>query len=139
LDDELQRLIESEEAGVGAEAPTAGSDSEHLADLKRIQAEYANYRKRVERDRSLAREIAFADMASSLLPVLDDLDLAQEHGDLPEGSAVALVAEKLRSTMERLGLARVQPTGEKFDPAEHEAIAHVPSDAEADTVIDVAV
>lgn len=140
LDDELQRLIESEEAGVGAaEAPTSGSDSEHLADLKRIQAEYANYRKRVERDRSLARELALADMATSLLPVLDDLDLAAEHGDLPEGSAVALVAEKFRATMERYGLARVYPTGEKFDPAEHEAIAHVPSDAEADTVIDVAV
>ena len=138
LDDELKRLIESEEAGAADEAAAADA-SEHLADLKRIQAEYANYRKRVERDRALARELAFADMASSLLPVLDDLDLAAEHGDLPEGSAVALVAEKLRGTMERHGLERVYPTGEKFDPAEHEAIAHVPSDAEADTVIDVAV
>ncbi|HRN29146.1 MAG TPA: nucleotide exchange factor GrpE [Terrimesophilobacter sp.] len=78
-------------------------------------------------------------MAQSLVPVLDDLDLAEAHGDLPEGSAVALVAEKLRGTMERHGLERVFPAGERFDPAEQEAIAHVPSDVEADTVIDVAV
>lgn len=139
LDDELQKLLDGEGPEAATEAQASATDSEHLADLKRIQAEYANYRKRVERDRSLARELALAEMALSLLPVLDDLDLAESHGDLPEGSAVALVAEKFRGTMERHGLERVFPAGEKFDPAEHEAIAHVPSDVEADTVIDVAV
>lgn len=134
LDEEFQKLVESEQAAVESDAA-----AEHLADLKRLQAEYANYRKRVERDRSVARELALGEMALSLLPVLDDFDLAESHGDLPEGSAVALVAEKFRGTMERHGLERVFPAGEKFDPAEHEAIAHVPSDVEADTVIDVAV
>lgn len=139
LDDELQRLLDGEVQAAATDAAASESGSEHLADLKRIQAEYANYRKRVERDRSLARELALAEMAQSLLPVLDDLDLAESHGDLPDGSAVALVAEKLRGTMERHGLERLSPKGERFDPAQHEAIAHVPSDADEDTVIDVAV
>src|SRR5690606_19696352 len=70
LDDELQRLLAGEElAGSPApDAATAASGDEHLADLKRIQAEYAYYRKRVERDRSVARELALAEMAQSLLP-----------------------------------------------------------------------
>lgn len=139
LDDELQRLLDGEAPESTADASASGADSEHLADLKRIQAEYANYRKRVERDRSVARELALAEMALSLLPVLDDFDLAESHGDLLEGSAFALIAEKFRGTVERHGLERVFPAGEKFDPAQHEAIAHVPSDVEVDTVIDVAV
>lgn len=139
LDDEFQKLLAGEVPDAAASGSDTGPASEHLDDLKRVTAEYANYRKRVERDRSLARELALAEMAQSLLPVLDDLDLAEAHGDLPEGSSVALVAQKLRSTMERHGLERVAPAGEKFDPMEHEAIAHIASDADADTIIDVAV
>lgn len=141
LDDELQRLLAGAESGDAEVVDASGSDpgSEHLADLKRVTAEYANYRKRVERDRSVARELALAEMALSLLPVLDDLDLAEAHGDLPEGSSVALVAQKLRATMERHDLTRVSPAGERFDPMQHEAIAHIASDVEPDTIVDVAV
>ncbi|MBX3094598.1 MAG: nucleotide exchange factor GrpE [Cryobacterium sp.] len=140
LDDELQRLLAGEDVTEQV-TDASGSDpgSEHLADLKRVTAEYANYRKRVERDRSVARELALAEMALSLLPVLDDLDLAEAHGDLPEGSPVALVAQKLRATMERHGLTRVSPAGERFDPMQHEAIAHIASDVDPDTIVDVAV
>lgn len=111
--------------------------SEHLDDLKRVQAEYANYRKRVERDRFLARELAVAEVMTGILPVLDDLDLAQAHGDL-EGGPLELVAQKIRTSFERYGLARVGAVGEVFDPKLHEAIAQLPSkDATEQTIADV--
>lgn len=113
------------------------SSSEHLDDLKRVQAEYANYRKRVERDRFLARELAVAEVMTGILPVLDDLDLAHAHGDL-EGSPLELVAQKIRTSFERYGLMQVGAVGEPFDPKLHEAIAQLPSkDVTVDTIADV--
>jgi molecular chaperone GrpE len=76
--------------------------AERLADLQRLQAEYANYRKRVERDREANRLLAVQDIVTSLLPVLDDLDRAEKHGDLEEGPLV-LIAQKLRATLDRTG------------------------------------
>jgi molecular chaperone GrpE len=134
-DEDLARLLEEP---VPAEADS-GSDSasEHLHDLKRVQAEYANYRKRVERDRYVARELAVAEVITSILPVLDDLDLAHAHGDL-EGSPLELVAQKLRKIFGRYGLVQVGEVGEPFDPNFHEAIAQVPSkDATGDTIAEV--
>lgn len=111
--------------------------TERLADLQRLQAEYANYRKRVERDREANRLLAVADVVSSLLPILDDLDRAEAHGDLEDGPFV-LIAQKLRSTLERTGLERVGEKGEEFDPNVYEAIAQVPSpDVTVMTVLDV--
>jgi len=98
--------------------------AERLSDLQRLQAEYANYRKRVERDRTLARDLAIASVMESLLPVLDDLHLARQHGDLESGP-FASIAEKLEATLAKYGLERFGEPGAAFDPAVHDALMHV--------------
>src|SRR5690606_3135932 len=115
IDEELKQLIDESADGADA-APTEGAASVPLVELQRLQAEFVNYRKRVERDRSLARELAIADVISELLPVLDDLERADEHGDLEEGSPLALVVQKLHTTLQRIGLEALKPQGEQFDP-----------------------
>ena len=85
-----------------------------------------NYRKRVERDRDVAKDQALASVAEALLPVLDDVQLARQHGDL-SGPFVA-IADKLENTLGRFGLARYGEAGEAFDPAVHEALMHSHSD-----------
>jgi molecular chaperone GrpE len=98
--------------------------TERLADLQRLQAEYANYRKRVERDRALARELTIASVVESLLPVLDDIHLARQHGDLESGP-FASVAEKLEAILSKYGVERFGEPGAAFDPAVHDALMHV--------------
>jgi molecular chaperone GrpE len=98
--------------------------AERLADLQRLQAEYANYRKRVERDRSVARDTAIGSVIESLLPVLDDIHLARQHGDLEAGPFVN-IAEKLEATLARYGVERYGEPGAPFDPAIHDALMHV--------------
>jgi molecular chaperone GrpE len=98
--------------------------AERLADLQRLQAEYANYRKRVERDRDVARDQAIASVVESLLPVLDDIHLARQHGDLETGP-FASIAEKLEATLARYGVERFGEPGAAFDPAVHDALMHV--------------
>ncbi len=90
-----------------------------------MQAEYANYRKRVDRDRYVARELAVAEVIAGMLPILDDLNLAQTHGDL-KGSPLELVAQKIRVLFDRYGLVAVGEVGDVFDPSRHEAIAQLP-------------
>ena len=103
----------------------------------RAEAELANFRTRVERDRAANRDAVIADVIRSLLPAIDDLDRAAAHGDL-EGSPLELVAQKLRTAFERYGLTAVGVVGEPFNPAFHEAIVQLPSaDATAQTVADV--
>ncbi|MGI9198629.1 MAG: nucleotide exchange factor GrpE [Candidatus Nanopelagicaceae bacterium] len=92
------------------------------ADLQRLQAEYSNYRKRVERDRAVASEIAIAAVLSELLPTLDDLDRAQEHGELTGG--FKSVADQLINIVTKLGLEKYGKDGEEFDPQIHEALMH---------------
>ena len=96
---------------------------ERLADLQRLQAEYVNYRRRVERDRDLARDAAVAGVLEALLPVLDDIHLARQHGDLESGPFAA-IADKLEATLSRFGLSRFGAPGETFDPTVHEALMH---------------
>jgi molecular chaperone GrpE len=96
---------------------------ERLNDLQRLQAEYVNYRRRVERDRAVARDQAVASVLEALLPVLDDIHLARQHGDL-EGGPFAAIADKLDATLTRFGLARYGEPGEAFDPTVHEALLH---------------
>jgi molecular chaperone GrpE len=96
---------------------------ERLVDLQRLQAEYVNYRRRVDRDRDVARDAAVASVLEALLPVLDDVHLARRHGDL-EGGPFAAIAEKLEATLARFGLARYGEPGEPFDPTVHEALMH---------------
>lgn len=112
--------------------------AERLADLQRVSAEYANYRKRTEANREIERERAVADTVKNLLPVLDDIDRAEKQGDLVEGSAFATIAAKMRAVSERLGLTAYGTAGDVFDPNLHEAIVQQPSaDVTVDTVFDV--
>ena len=96
--------------------------AERTADLQRVHAEYANYRKRVERDRMAVREQALANVLSSLLPVLDDIGRARDHGDLT--GAFKSVGESLETIAAKLGLESFGEPGEPFDPLVHEALMH---------------
>ena len=96
---------------------------ERLHDLQRLQAEFVNYRRRVERDRDVARGMAVAGVLEALLPVLDDVHLARQHGDL-EGGPFAAIADKLEAVLQRFGLTRYGEPGETFDPAVHDALVH---------------
>jgi molecular chaperone GrpE len=96
--------------------------AERTADLQRLQAEYANYRKRVDRDRAVVREQAVASTLDGLLPVLDAIDQAREHGELSGG--FKLVADSLQSALGRLGLVTYGEKGDAFDPKIHEALSH---------------
>jgi molecular chaperone GrpE len=96
--------------------------SERTADLQRLQAEYANYRRRVERDREAIREHAVANVLGNLLPVLDDVGRARDHGELDGG--FKSVGEALEQIVDRLGLQRFGAPGDPFDPTVHEALTH---------------
>ncbi len=103
-------------------------------DLLRLQAEYVNYRRRVERDRDVARDQAVIGVVTSLMPVLDDIDAARQHGDLADGPFAA-IAVKLEGALKAYELTRIDETGVAFDPNIHEALMQQPStEVEADTV-----
>jgi molecular chaperone GrpE len=103
-------------------ATVAEELAERTADLQRIQAEYANYRKRVDRDRVAVREQALANVLTELLPVLDDIGRAREHDELTGG--FKQVAEALENVVGKLGLTGFGEPGEPFDPKIHEALLH---------------
>ncbi|HVV77683.1 MAG TPA: nucleotide exchange factor GrpE [Mycobacteriales bacterium] len=105
-----------------ADPESAGKVAELTEDLQRLQAEFANYRRRVERDRQAVGEAALASVMVGLLPVLDDLDRARAHGEVEGG--FALVADGLEATLTKLGLSRFGDAGEPFDPTIHEALTH---------------
>ena len=92
------------------------------ADLQRLQAEYINYRKRVERDRAVAHEMAVSAVLTELLPILDDIDRAQEHGELHGGFKA--IADQLINVTTRIGLQSFGDAGSAFDPQIHEALMH---------------
>jgi molecular chaperone GrpE len=96
--------------------------AERTADLQRVQAEYANYRRRVDRDRIATQELALAGVLSNLLPVLDDIGRAREHGELEGG--FKSVAEALEAITAKLGLTQFGAPGDPFDPQHHEALTH---------------
>jgi molecular chaperone GrpE len=139
LDPETGQLREPRPApaapGVGEDAvgsedgppvdETAQQLAERTADLQRLQAEYANYRRRVDRDREAVREAAVANVLTNLLPVLDDIGRAREHGELEGG--FKSVGEALEQTVERLGMVRFGVAGDPFDPTVHEALTHAHS------------
>jgi molecular chaperone GrpE len=122
-----ESAVPSGGGGLGAELEALRTAlDERTRDLQRISAEYANYRKRVERDRGQVVEQATGNVLSALLPVLDDLDRAREHGELVEG--IAAVAEQLVATTTKFGLAAFGEKGDPFDPNRHDAAAHLTSD-----------
>jgi molecular chaperone GrpE len=96
--------------------------AERTGDLQRLQAEYQNYRKRVERDRIAVREVAIANALTELLPVIDDIGRAREHGELVGG--FKSVAESLETVVAKMGLQQFGKEGEPFDPLVHEALMH---------------
>ena len=107
----------------GESVEEAGKAAELLADLQRVQADFANYRKRALRDQQLMADRAKATVVSQLLPVLDDLDRARSHGVLESGPFKA-VADKLVAILEGFGLSGFGEEGDEFDPALHEAVQH---------------
>lgn len=123
-----QAEADESEAGDGAgavddEATRLQSElDERTEDLKRVSAEYANYRRRVDRDRQLDRELAKASIAGELLNLADDLDRAEQHGDLSAEGPLRAFADKFRNTLTTLKITGFGAEGEEFDPEVHEAV-----------------
>lgn len=123
-------FVESDESLVEAPGQETDPVASLTADLQRLQAEYSNYRKRVDRDRALAHDQAIAAVLTELLAIVDDIDRAAEHGELTGG--FKSVADQIVNTTTRIGLEKYGNVGDEFDPAVHEALMH-------DTSADVAV
>jgi molecular chaperone GrpE len=113
---------------------TADQELELLKDLQRLQAEFVNYKARVERDRDVARNNAVAEVIRAFLPALDDLARAEAHGDL-DGSPFAAVVTKLRNAGDKFGLKSFAAKGDKFDPEIHNALVQTPNNEVTETVI----
>ena len=131
--------------GTAEERPEAGGDTDtevdELAamkgsladltnDLQRLQAEYANYRKRVDRDRQLVAENAAYKALAPVVEVLDTIDRAKEHGELDGG--LKAVADQLERVVAAAGLVRFGEPGDAFDPTLHEALSHLGADADVE-------
>ena len=127
---------ETEVEGGEADQPEAEGPSverqleERTADLQRLQAEYVNYRKRVERDRDLVRENATYQALVPIIEVLDNIDRAREHGPLDDGFRG--VAEQLERVVAGQGLVKFGQPGDRFDPTIHEALSHVGTDPDVE-------
>lgn len=129
--------VDAELADLVDETGPISKEAELLADLQRLQAEFVNYKARVERDRDVARNGGVAEAIRAFLPALDDLARAEAHGDL-EGSPFAAVANKIRQAGEKFGLKSIGAKGDKFDPELHDAIVQTPSaEVTENTVADV--
>ncbi len=126
LDAELADLVD-------ATGPIS-REAELLADLQRLQAEFVNYKARVERDRDVSRNAAIAEVLRALLPALDDLGRAEAHGDL-DGSPFAAVATKLRAAGDKFALKTFGEKGDKFDPEIHDALIQTPSSEVTENVV----
>ena len=135
--EDILNSVEMPAAESVAQGAGAAEADELRDDLRRLQAEYVNYRKRVERDRAVAGEMAVIGVLNALLPVLDDVDAARQHGDLADGPFAAIAA-KLETALKTYGLVRIEETGVEFDPTIHEALIQQPgTDVEIDTVSQV--
>ena len=109
--------------------------AERTDDLQRLQAEYVNYRKRVDRDRLVARDLTVVAFVEAFLPMLDDIDSARAHGELAEGTPFAAIAEKFEGVLTRFGWERYGAKGEVFDPNVHEALLHSHSPDVTETTV----
>lgn len=127
--DEAAEAESAEEAETPEQALQRELD-ERTDDLKRLNAEYTNYRRRSDRERQSVSESAKAAVLSSLLPILDDLELAKQHGDLEEGSALEKFGSKFRETLKGQNLVTFGEPGEAFDPEIHEAVQDLSSGGE---------
>jgi molecular chaperone GrpE len=116
---EVAELVEADDVH-----PDTTLAADLTRDLQRLQAEYVNYKKRVDRDREMHRDLAVCSVIEALLPVLDDIHLARQHGDL-EGGPFAAIADKLDATLTKIGVERYGQPGDPFDPTVHEALMHI--------------
>lgn len=125
------------ETGVAAEVgetADAALAAERLEDLRRLQAEFTNYKNRTAKEKEQLRDYVIGDVIASLLPVFDDIDAARTHGDLEDGPFAA-IAKKLDETLTKQGLVRFGEVGDAFDPQVHEAVLQQPtSEVEPDHV-----
>ena len=138
INDAASELEADENAADSALDKAEQKAAEHLADLQRLQAEYVNYRKRVDRDRSMAGDLATARTIEALIPTLDDIAAAREHGDLEDGP-FASIASKLEGALGQLGWSSFGAVGEIFDPSLHEALMSQASpDVSEPTIVTVA-
>ncbi len=133
--DDILGAAQSADAAAAEDVVLADLESALLTDLKRLQAEYANYRRRTEEQREIEIERAQGAVAKGLIPVLDDLDRADKHGDLEEGTPFSAIADKIRTVAERLGVTSYGEAGEVFDPQQHEAIFQQPTPGATETTI----
>jgi len=135
--------LESTEAEGQTEADSEEKDSvdrelEIFQDLQRLQADFVNYRNRVERDRGAERQAAISEALRAFLPVMDDLTRAEIHGDITEGTPMAAVAQKLKAAGEKFGLTVFGAKGDAFDPEIHDALVQNPNpEVKAAEVADV--
>ena len=130
------KLTETEAAELAAAKDLRKQLAERTADLQRLQAEYANYRKRVDRDRAAVREYAVANALTEFLPALDAISQAREHGELSGG--FKSVADTLQAALGKLGLVSYGQRGDAFDPKIHEALTHSYSpDVTEDTCVEI--
>ena len=125
----------SEEAGEEGDKDAIDRELEIFQDLQRLQADFVNYRSRVERDRGVERQLAVAEAIRAFLPAMDDLTRAEAHGDLQDGTPMAAIAQKLRAAGEKFGLMAFGEKGEAFDPEKHEALVQNPSEEVTKPVI----
>ena len=125
----------SEEAGEEGDKDAIDRELEIFQDLQRLQADFVNYRARVERDRGVERQLAVAEAIRAFLPAMDDLTRAEAHGDLQDGTPMAAIAQKLRAAGEKFGLMAFGEKGEAFDPEKHEALVQNPSEEVTEPVI----
>ncbi|WP_112234629.1 nucleotide exchange factor GrpE [Kocuria sp. BT304] len=137
--DDILGTPQSQEAGSadaasssGDAAPAGGSEvqklaDERLEDLRRLQAEFVNFKNRTAREKDQLRDFVSGELISALLPVLDDVDAARKAGDLTDGPFAA-IATKLEDALGKKGLTRIGEVGESFDPNVHEAVMQQPTD-----------
>lgn len=128
---ELPEATQAEEQQALAEANARAEEA--LADVKRIAAEYANYRRRVDRDRELQRDAAVGAVIAELLPILDDIERARSHDELAGG--FKSVGEAVEAVAAKYGLERFGEPGVPFDPTEHEAMTSEHSDEVAEPTV----
>ena len=112
----------TDQAPVAADDDLARELAERTEDLQRVTAEYANYRRRVERDRVLVVDQAAERFAGQLFPIVDDIERARDHGDLT--GAFKVVADRVLGLLDGLGVTAFGAAGDPFDPALHEAVIH---------------
>ena len=122
-----QETEAQDEAQPQAEVDEIDRELEIFQDLQRLQADFVNYKARVERDRGVERQLAVAEAIRAFLPALDDLTRAEQHGDIQEGTPMAAIAQKLKAAGEKFGLRAFGSKGDKFDPEIHEALIQNPS------------